>query len=115
MDVKLLTKRRRNIRLSGFSIGVLVGMGLAYFVTPADSASPIADYLFYAILIGIIFGAVGFVIAEILRWFIPNQRALGRIEKSMRTKKDIMRDLISIIAFLAALLITFIQYCSMTS
>lgn len=83
-----LRRRRRAIRLLGAAAGaVLVGvLLLAATMREKDSVGIgwVATILVVALLLG---GMLGYVVAEVVRWFMPSQRHLHRQTESLQREE----------------------------
>ena len=78
-----LQQTRKRMRTAGFWLPFLLVSSLVAIISKSESGT-----LFLAAVIGLLAGALGFVVAEVIRWFMPSQRLLQREEADIANHRS---------------------------
>ena len=84
-----LQKSRSRVRAAGFWLAFLPASAVAFpNLKGVDEAAGLFGQFAIAIVIGVVAGALGFVIAEVVRWFMPSQRFLAQEETQIDKERQ---------------------------
>ena len=78
-----LQQTRKRMRTAGFWLPFLLVVSVVAIISRSESGT-----LFLAAVIGLLAGVLGFVAAEVIRWFMPSQRLLHREETDIANQRS---------------------------